>query len=198
MNKYENSMLSPEREDPDEIGREYWDDLRGETKREGEEWTIRDDRAAEWAIEKIRAAREERDRLIGLAELKIAELEDRKQRLRDRCDMETGWLQGKLAEYFDIVPHKATKTTESYKLLTGTLKVKKGGAVMKPDEERLTEYLFQNFPEYVKVVQKPAWGEYKKRLTVTDAGVVDTETGEVVDCVTVEQKPDEFIVEVHR
>ena len=195
MNKYENSMLSPEREDPDEIGREYWDDLRGETKREGEEWTIRDDRAAEWAIEKIRAAREDRDRLIGLAELKIAELEDRKQRLRDRCDMETGWLQGKLAEYFDTVPHKATETTESYSLLTGKLKLKKGGRTMKATDA-LTEWLAQNAPEYIQTVKKPKWGEYKKRLTITDAGAVDTETGEVVPGVEIEEKNDEFIVEV--
>ena len=193
MNDYENSMIQPEPREDDEIGREYWDDLRGETKREGEEWTIRDDRAAEWAIEKIRAAREERDRLIGLAELKIAELEEKKQRLRDRCDMETGWLQGKLAEYFDTVPHKATKTTESYSLLTGKLKLKKGGRVMKATDE-LTAYLKANAPEYLKM--SPKWGEFKKRLTITDAGAVDSETGEVVPGVEIEEKNDEFIVEV--
>lgn len=163
---------------------------------ERNEWTIADDGAAEWALEKIRDAEKERDRLLDLAELKICEIETKKQKIREQCDGETAFLRGKLAEYFATVPHKKTKTTESYTLLTGKLKLKRGGAVMKPDEERLTEYLFQNYPEYVNVVQKPAWGEYKKRLTVTDAGVVDTATGEVVDCITVEQKPDDFIVEV--
>ena len=163
---------------------------------ERNEWKITDDGAAEWALEKIKEAEQERDRLIDLAELKVCEIIERERKIREQCDSETAFLRGKLAEYFATVPHKSTKTTESYKLLTGTLKIKKGGAVMKPDEERLTEYLFQHFPEYVKVVQKPAWGEYKKRLTITDAGVVDTATGEVVDCIAIEQKPDEFIVEV--
>ena len=48
--------------------------------------------------------------------------------------------------------------------------------------------------DYIKTEQKPKWGDFKKQLQVVKGQVVDTQTGEIVDCITVEHKADEFKV----
>ena len=97
-----------------------------------------------------------------------------------------------LLRYFDTVEHKATKTQETYKLPTGRLKMKLAGETMVPDKEILALL----YPDLV--VQKPdfQWGELKKRLSIVDGKVIDTETGEFVEAVAVEAVPPKFIVEV--
>jgi len=49
-----------------------------------------------------------------------------------------------------------------------------------------------------KQASKPdfQWGELKKRLSIVDGKVIDTETGEFVEAVAVEAVPPKFIVEV--
>ena len=46
----------------------------------------------------------------------------------------TSYLTSCLADFFATVPHKETKTTEKYRLLSGTLTFKKGTTKTKLDE----------------------------------------------------------------
>ena len=50
--------------------------------------------------------------------------------------------------------------------------------------------------EFIKTEEKPRWGDFKKRLEIMGGSVVDKETGEIVEGVTVETKPDTFTVDV--
>ena len=109
----------------------------------------------------------------------------------------TRFLTGKLAEYFETVPHKTTKTKASYRLLSGTLTRKFGGTTMKQDDEKLVQFLKDSGQlEFIKTEEKPRWGDFKKRLEIMGGSVVDKETGEIVEGVTVETKPDTFTVDV--
>ena len=68
---------------------------------------------------------------------------------------------------------------------------------MEPDNEKLLEYLREsNNEDYLQLTPKPMWGEFKKRLAIQGEVVIDTETGEVVECVTVNQNPDTFVVDI--
>lgn len=51
-----------------------------------------------------------------------------------------------------------------------------------------------NAPELVKVKMEAAWADVKKRLQMTEAGVVDTETGMIVEGVEQTVKPMTFKV----
>lgn len=160
-------------------------------------WAIHDDSTADWAVRKIADERAELERIRELANAEIERIQARVAEAEKRCESGTSYLSAKLADYFDTVPHKATKTQETYKLLNGTLKVKRGGYTMEHDPAALLEYLKRSgAAEMIQVVEKPRWGEYKKRLTIQGNDVVDTETGEVVEGVTVAEKPDVFTVEV--
>lgn len=109
----------------------------------------------------------------------------------------TRFLTGKLAEYFETVPHKATKTKESYRLLSGTLTRKLGGSQMKQDDAQLVQYLKDSGQlEFIKTEEKPKRGDFKKRLEIIGGSAVDKETGEIVEGVQIIEKPDTFSVDV--
>ena len=114
-----------------------------------------------------------------------------------RYENGTRFFTGKLAEYFETVPHKTTKTKHSYRLLSGTLVKKIGGTTMKQDDEKLLDFLkASGNDDMIQTTEKPKRGEFKKGLEVIGSSVILKETGEIVEGVEVIEKPDTFVVEV--
>lgn len=174
----------------------------GEPEAEAEDgprpvWRITDDGCADWAVQKIAEERAELSRIRELAEAQIARIEEKVAAAERRCENGTRFLTGKLAEYFETVPHKTTKTKASYRLLSGTLTRKFGGQQMKQDDEALVKFLKASGNlDFIKTEEKPKWGDYKKRLKIMGGSVVDTETGEIVEGVQLIEKPDTFTVDI--
>ena len=160
-------------------------------------WRITDDGCADWACRKIAEEKAELDRIRELADAQIQKIEEKVAAAERRFQNGTRFLTGKLAEYFETVPHKTTKTKASYRLLSGTLTRKFGSTTMKQDDEKLVQFLKDSGQlEFIKTEEKPRWGDFKKRLEIMGGSVVDKETGEIVEGVTVETKPDTFTVDV--
>lgn len=160
-------------------------------------WRITDDGCADWAVRKIAEERAELDRIKALADEQIQRIEEKVEAAERRFQSGTGFLTGKLAEYFQTVPHKTTKTKHSYRLLSGTLTLKLGGPQLKQDDNKLLEYLkASGNDDMIQQVEKPKWGEFKKRLQIVGASVVDSTTGEIVEGVQIIDKPDTFTVDV--
>ncbi|MBP5291065.1 MAG: host-nuclease inhibitor Gam family protein, partial [Lachnospiraceae bacterium] len=116
----------------------------------------------------------------------------------EKLKSETGYLKGMLFGYFEKVEHKATKTQETYRLLDGSLvfKLPQRKIVQPENNAELVKYLKDNAPMLVETIEKPAWGEFKKNLTLTDDGVVDTTTGEKLDFIKTEESEGSFEVKV--
>lgn len=160
-------------------------------------WRIASDEAADWAVAKIAEERAELARIKALADEQINRIMEKVQAAEKRCENGTAYLTGKLAEYFGTVPHKKTKTTESYRLLSGTLKMKLGGYSMQQDDEKLLAWLkASGNTDMIKTTEKPMWGEFKKNLQIVGGVVVDQNSGEIVEGVEVIEKPATFSVDV--
>lgn len=160
-------------------------------------WRIEDDNCADWAVSKIAAERAELSRIKALADEQIERIMKKVHAAEKRCENGTAFLTSKLAEYFETVPHKTTKTKRSYRLLSGTLVKKLGGSTLKQDEPKLLEYLEASGREdMIKTEKKPKWGEFKKCLEIAGGAVIDTTTGELVEGVMIEEKPDVFTVDI--
>ena len=154
---------------------------------------ITDDKKADWALNVIKEASDERDRLINLANEKINDLREQIDAINKSFESDTAYLKSCLFEYFNTVPHKESKTQSSYKLLTGSLVLKKSSLKIVHDDDKLIEAL--DGTEYVETKKSLKWGEYKKNLTITDdCTVVDTSTGEVIEACAVEETPASFDV----
>ncbi len=160
-------------------------------------WRIADDGCEDWAVRKIAEEKAELDRITALGEAQIEAINQKIEAAQRRYENGTRFLTAKLAEYFETVPHKTTKTQHSYRLLSGSLVKKLGGVTMKQDDSKLLEYLkASGNTDMIQTTEKPKWGEFKKRLQILGGSVVDGETGEIVEAVQVIEQPDTFSVKL--
>jgi len=171
-------------------------DLPADAQPERKEFMIADDRCADWAVRKIKEEKQEYDRIRELGEQQIAEIQEKIDRAKRRFEQNTSFLTSKLAQYFNTVPHKKTKTRETYRLLSGNLVLKLGGVKATLDDEKLVKWLKSNgYTDFVKVEEKPTWGELKKKLNLEAGLATMADTGEIVEGITVVQQPDTFVVD---
>jgi len=162
-----------------------------------EGFVIRDDNAAEWALQKIFDEKAELERLKALADSQIAVIMDKVEAAEKRFTSRTGYLKKALEEYMLTVKRKQSKTQESYRLLSGSLILKKPVVKIVKDDTKLLEYVKEHSPEYVKHTEAVDWAEFKKTLTISGDVVVDS-NGEVVSCLDVEEAPGEFMIRDER
>ena len=90
-----------------------------------EGFRVTDDGKADWCIEKIKEIEADHDRLIQLAFDKINEYQAKLDELINERNNKTSYFKGLLREYMQTVETKSTKTQDTYKLLSGTLKIKR-------------------------------------------------------------------------
>ena len=165
-----------------------------ELMEEGGEFRITDDLMADWAVEKINAARAERDRLVSLVQEKIEQLQEKRQLYIVNFEENTSYLRAKLMDYFMTVKTQDTKTMKKYKLVSGTLVLKKQQSVYERDEAALLAWAETTAPELVKVKKEVSWADLKKQADVSgDKLLLD---GEIIPGVTVIERPDMFEVQV--
>lgn len=161
-----------------------------------ETFKICDDKAADWAITQIHEAEDERDRLIKLAQDQIDDLTFKIQEISEKCNNDTAFLRSCLVEYFQTIKPKETKTQQTYKLISGTLVLKKPSVKITHNDEKLIEYLENNDGlDFIKIKKSVDWAEFKKNLEISDNGeVIDTGLGVVLadDICAIEDVPASF------
>ena len=158
-------------------------------KAEMEGFVIDTDAKAEWALKKIREARADRDTWVTWYKDKIREI-------TEQTEFDTMNLEHMLADYFATVPHKKTKTQESYKLPGGKLVLKTQDPEYKRDDKEVIAWAkANNLGQYVKVKEELAWSELKSATEVFEGHIV-TEEGEIVPGVEVVNRDAKFSVEV--
>ena len=155
-----------------------------------DQFDIDTDQKAEWALNKIREAKADRDRWVEFYKGQI-------EKVKDQCDNRIANLEFMLRKYFmtgDLML-KETKTQKSYQLPSGKLVLKKQGPEFDHDDAKLVPWLEENAPSMVKVEKSSKWGDFKKMVTIFNGNVIDM-NGEVVPGVTVTERDEKFVVEV--
>ena len=142
-------------------------------ERENGIFQIQDDQGAEWALKKIREAREEQDKWLNFYMIRMNQVKAQTQETID-------YMEGLLRQYFDGVPHRVTKGgTEKYALPSGELICKPAGIEYQRDDKALLDWCEANLPEAVKVTRKASWEDVKRYIKETGdipEGVVPVET----------------------
>ena len=158
-------------------------------KTENDAFVIDTDAKAEWALKKIKEARLDCERWVEWYQNKIREITE--QTAADTLNFEM-----MLLAYFETVPHKKTKTQESYKLPGGKLVLKTQNPEYKRDDAAVIEWAKANGMErFIKVEEKLAWSDLKAETAVFDGHIV-TEEGEIIPGVEVIEREAKFSVEV--
>lgn len=151
---------------------------------------ITDDGKAQWAVQKIREAQKKK----ALFE---SHYQEQLRKVQEGLDRDIAYFTRLLEDYFDTCPQHVTKTQAKYQLPDAELIRKAVPSTYVRDDDVLLAFLkASNRTAYVKVVEKPDWAEYKKAIVLVNDQVADTETGEIVQGVMVQQNPPVFLVKL--
>ena len=154
-----------------------------------EGFVIDTDAKAAWALRKVREARADRDKWVAWYKEQIEQVEA-------ATDYNTARLERMLADYFATVPHKVTKTQESYSMPEGKLVMKRQAPEYKRDDPAVIAWLKANKPgQFVKVKEELDWAGLKAVTGVFGGNVVD-ENGEIIPGIEVVERDAKFVVEV--
>lgn len=153
----------------------------------GAEFVIDTDQKAAWAVARINERREQAEYFVEWYEQKIKEI-------KEQTDADNAFLESALEKYFDSVPHKKTKTTESYAFPGGKLVRKLQNAEYKRDDKTVIEWLKTHADgRFVKTTESLDWAGLKDATGVFEGAVV-TEDGEIVPGIEVIERPAKFEV----
>lgn len=151
---------------------------------------VDNDQKAEWAARKIREARQDTQKWTEYYERQLSAIR------RANEDTEA-YFAALLADYFETVPHKATKTQESYSLPSCKLVLKAQQPEFNRDEAVLCDYLDKKGrDDLVKITRRADWAALKKMLKVMEDGTCVDADGEVVEGVQAISRQPEFKVEM--
>ena len=100
-----------------------------------------------------------------------------------------------LESYFDTVPHKATKTSEKYKLPSGVLVRKAQAPEYERDDAQIIAWCAENAPSCVENVPKLKWTALKGMITENNGQAVEELTGEVVPGIKIVPRDPIFAVQ---
>lgn len=154
-------------------------------------FAVTNDAEADWAVRKIAEHRAEVARWAEHFKVQL-------DRITATEEASIAYLTRLLSDYFPTVPHKSTKTEESYRLPSGKIYMKQQQPKFERDEETLTSWAKENRPELVKTVttESTDWNTLKKSTTVLESGeVADALTGEIIPGVRAEFRPAEFKID---
>ena len=152
-------------------------------------FVIDSDAKAAWALEKIAEARKDRDEWVAWYKAQI-------DKITEQTDFDTMNLERMLADYFQTVKHKKTKTQESYTLKNGKLILKTQNPEYKRDDKKVIEWLkSQDGSKFVKIKEELDWAGLKETTAALD-GKLWSEDGEEIPGVEVINREPKFIVEV--
>lgn len=159
-----------------------------------EGWRIKEDLEADWCLDKIRESKAEFSRIEMVAKAKIEQIQTMLKKQEEKVFNETGFFEAKLREYFTGVKTKDTKTKRSYQLPSGKLVEKKQSPEFIRNEEKLLEWTENNAGAFVKIEKSIDWAGLKKNVDVIGNLVINKDTGEIVEGVTVVERDPKFEV----
>lgn len=151
-------------------------------------FSIEDDKQADWAIRKIKESREDTAKWRAYYADQIAKIEKANATTED-------YFLAMLERYFAHVPHKATKTQESYMLPSGKLVRKDQNPTYERDEEALLAWAHASCPDVIRTKESVSWEQLKKRVTWSpDGEAINRDTGEIIPGVKAIQRDPVFHV----
>ena len=142
-----------------------------QTPKEG--FKIEDDNKADWALIVIKKEMAELERLEAIIDDKIEDLKAKKEELKTQYNNKTAWMKGALNTYFETLlsngQTKELKASWSYKLLSGSLFLKKESIEYKKDDEQLLLWLKDNnLSDYIKTKESVDWTAVKNMVKELD------------------------------
>lgn len=167
----------------------------------GERFAIQDLDSANWAFRKLAAIERKRKEIKELADREIERIKDWQKQEEESLNNSKEFFEGLLTEYFV----RQKEVDPKFKLSTpyGKVSSRKQQPKWNYEDEKLIGYLEHYKPELIKIKKEVDKNDFKKAvkekdgfILMDDGKVVSNETGELIEGVTVEERPDSINIKV--
>ncbi len=163
-----------------------------QTQNEG--FTVDTDEKANWALRKIKQAKQKQEESNALTLSEIDKVERWNKKQQEDAQMDIDFFQGLLAGYASKKREEDPKY-KSQKLPNGRIRFKKQQPKYVYDDAALLTSLKKNGRnDLVKVKETVDKTEVKKAFVSQNGALIDPDTGEFIDGVTVVDQEDKFEV----
>lgn len=158
-------------------------------------YKITDKAQADWALRKIKKIEEEQKANTEFARNEIEKIKDWLEKENKTLQRSIDFFYSLLEEYFrkHVQPQIDKK---SINLPNGTFGIRNGDQEFVYDDKKLSEWAKNSMPSVVKYTLSVDKNELKKVTEVINNKLVVKETGEVVEGVIVNDRPEKFYVKI--
>lgn len=178
-----------------EVDQIQFDIFMGETTEEQAKQRYKIDSldSANWALRKLKAIHEKETEIKQLAERELERITDWLKTETDALKASTDFFEGLLMEYFVTEKEKDPK----FKISTpyGKVSSRKQQDEWNYKDDKVLEWLKVNDKELIRIKEEINKAELKKKYQVINGQVV-TEDGEIVEGITVTERPDSITIKV--
>ena len=158
---------------------------------EKERFKIENLEAANWAFRKLAAIERKKKEIQELANKEIERIKAWQEQEERGLDNSKEFFEGLLTEYFAREREKDPK----FKISTpyGKVSARKQQPKWNYDEDKLVKWLKENNQDLIRIKYEPDKNEIKKTYKIVGTNVV-TEDGEIVEGITVEERPEKVTI----
>jgi phage host-nuclease inhibitor protein Gam len=161
-----------------------------------ESFVIDTEEKANWALRKIRSLKEKKQDNIALAEAEISKIDAWLESVNEKVDRDAEYFQNMLAAYAQKRRNEDSKF-KSLKLPHGKIAFRKQQPKWEYDDSKLLESLKSSgLDDLIRIKEEPDKTAIKKRLVVSGEFAVNPDSGELIGGITIQQREDDFKVEV--
>ena len=170
------------------------DELEAEYK---EEFKVTDLDGANWCFRKLKSKAEKAKEIEQIYDKEATRLKEWKKKELEEIDRDVAYFEGLITAY--LVKEKATDPKFKISTPYGKASTRKN----QPNFEYLDkgqafiDWAKENeYFDLIRVKEEPIKTEVKARFDINEDKLIDKETGEVVEGITITQKPDSIIIKV--
>ena len=151
-------------------------------------FVIDNDQKADWAVRRIAELEADTQKWKDY-------YKGQSERVAQSNQQSIDYFTALLESYFETVPHKATKTSERYKLPSGVLVRKAQAPEYERDDAQIIAWCAENAPSCVENVPKLKWAALKGLIEENNGQAIDEITGEVVPGIKIIPRDPVFAVQ---
>ncbi len=160
-----------------------------------EAFQIRNDYHADNVLEEISRLKKEIRQKEELAEKRIQQIEQWKKSEVEKLEGRINWLTDALESYFRKLRESNPKL-KTHSLPFGKLQIRKQQPKWKYDDNKLLESVKKTLPEVIKIKEEVDKIELKKRVKLVNNTPINPDTGEVIEGIVIEERPEKFSIKV--
>jgi hypothetical protein len=134
----------------------------------------------------LKEFKEEKERLISLANKMIEEYQEKIEFYNSQIETKEKYTKDVIHSLVNVEKMKDTKTQKSYQLVSGKIIIHKESYSMK----LCKDFNESDIPDrFIETKRSIKWGDYKKILKIINGNVINIQTGEIVKNVELIKNP---------